>query len=177
MNTPVHEYVSSKQDFLDAQRLHRSNRPWTAVWYWLWYGVAPGLSIVYLGYWVVLWATHGWASALRDAGFAGFALYLAVLLLLSRWLQIRRLWARAQPEKYRGQPVTFQFDEQQLISARPGSSEGRFQWSSIEDYAEDERLALLYVQRKLFLFVPKRAMEEAEWARLRLLASERKAKR
>ena len=91
--------------------------------------------------------------------------------------QIAATGTDAQRRPVRGQPVTFQFDEQQLISARPGSSEGRFQWNAIEDYAEDERLAILYVQRKLFLFVPKRAMDEAEWERLRAIAAERKAKR
>ena len=177
MNTPVHEYVSTKQDFADAQRLHRSNRPRFAVWYWLWYGVLPGLSVVYLMYWAALWITRGQGWALHNAAWAGLALYIAVMLPFGRWWQIRRLWDRTQPKKYRGEPVTFQFDEQQLISARPGSSEGRFQWNAIEDYAEDERLAILYVQRKLFLFVPKRAMDEAEWERLRAIAAERKAKR
>lgn len=106
---------------------------------------------------------------------AAVGLYAAVLLPLARWNQIRVLWNRTQPKKYRGQPVTFQFDQEQVISARPGSSEGRFLWGAIEDYAEDERLVLLYVQRKLFLFIPKRAMDETEWARLRELALPHKA--
>ncbi len=175
MNEPVHEYVSTKQDFIDAQRLHRSNRRWARVGYFVWFWVIPlvGLTLTLAALIAHLRGNVSLFYKLLPAAAVG--LYAAVLLPLARWNQIRVLWNRTQPKKYRGQPVTFQFDREQVISARPGSSEGRFLWGAIEDYAEDERLVLLYVQRKLFLFIPKRAMDETEWARLRELALPRKA--
>ncbi len=177
MNTPVHEYISTKQDFVDAQRLHRKNRPRAAANYWLWYAVIPIASALYLIYFAVRWFTHPRAVTGNAIFWAAVALYLAVVLTFARWWQMRKLWNQAQPAKYRGKPVTFQFDPEMVISARPGESEGRFYWSAIEDYAEDDRLALIYVRHKLFLFIPKRAMDESEWERLRALALPHKAKR
>lgn len=177
MDTPTHECISTKRDFLDAQRLHRKNRPWTALSYGFWFVVVPGASVAYLLYWASLWFTHGRAAAMNNVVWAALALYLAALLSFARWRQIRKLWNQVQPKKYDGMPVTFQFDEDTLISARPGESEGRWKWGAVEDFAEDEKIAILYVRKKLFLMVPKRIMDEAEWTRLRALALPRKAKR
>ena len=177
MDTPVHEYTATKQDFHDAQRLHRANRRWVAIGYyfWVWFVPLAGTALALIA--GTFWLQGNRAGFYHLLPEAALGAYFAVVLPLLRWNQIRRLWDRAQPKKFRDQPVTLQFDAQQIISARPGSSEGRFQWTAIEDYAEDERLALLYVQRKLFLFVPKRAMDEAEWDRLRAVALTRKAAR
>lgn len=177
MNTPVHEYASTKRDFLDAQRLHRKNRPWSAVSYGFWYVVLPGGSVAYLLYWASLWFTHGRAAAIHNIVWAGLALYLASLLSFARWWQIQKLWNQMQPKKYRGLPVTLQFDDKLIISARPGDNEGRWSWNAVEDFAEDERLAILYVRKKLFLMVPKRIMDEHEWERLRTLALPHKVKK
>ena len=177
MDTPVHEYTATKRDFMDAQRLHRKNRPWAAVNYWLWWVGVPAACVLYALAVAVHWQLRSRTVGGGEIVVAGFALYFAVLLLFGRWWQIRKLWNQAQPKKYRGKPVTLQFDEAMIISARPGDSEGRFYWTAIEDYAEDERLAIVYVRRKLFLFIPKRAMDEPEWARLRTLALPHKEKR
>ena len=174
MHTPVHEYLVTKSDFLDAQRLHRRNRPWTALNYWTFHVVVPIVGAICALYTGWLWIQGGSraAGAWIPPGVLG--LYFAILPPLVRWNQIRRLWNNAQPKKYRDRPIQLQFDEEQVISSRPGESEGRFFWNAFEDYVEDEKLALLYVRRKLFLFIPRRAMPEDEWQRFRALALPRK---
>ncbi|WP_419804140.1 YcxB family protein [Terriglobus sp.] len=177
MDTPIHEYTATKRDFADAQRVHRKNRPWAAVNYWFWYAAVPVGCVLYVLTVAVRWHLHSRTVGGGEIVGAGFALYVAALLAFARWWQRRKLWNQAQPKKYRGKPVTVQFDESIIIGARPGESEGRFYWTAIEDFAEDDRMALVYVRPKLFLFIPKRAMSEPEWARLRALALPRKAKR
>ncbi len=174
MTTPVHEYLATKRDFLDAQRLHRRNRPWTAILYWLVYWILPLAGACCTLYAASLWAKEGLRAVGGWMGPGVIGAYLALVLPLARWNQLRRLWNNAQPKKYRDIPLLLQFDDEQLVSGRPGESEGRFFWIAFEDYAEDEKLALLYLRRKLFLFIPKRAMPAAEWARLRALALPRK---
>ena len=55
-----------------------------------------------------------------------------------------------------------------LISRRPCLSEGRFQRAGILAFVEDEHIALLFVRKKLFLPVPRRALNAEGWAELRL---------
>jgi len=56
---------------------------------------------------------------------------------------------------------------EQVISAIPNRSEGRFFWSAIQDYAEDDKIALLFIQKKKFLFIPKHALPDAAWRELK----------
>ena len=177
MLTPAHPYVITTADYNDAQRLHRRNRPRAAFTYYFWFWFLPGISIAFLAFTLVVIAIHGLLAAGRYMPAAGVALYLALLLPFCLWNARRKAMNNLQPKSRRGQPVTVQFDNDQIISAIPGISDGRFFWSAIEDYAEDERMALLYVRKKLFLFIPKRAMDEAEWQRLRTLALPQKASR
>jgi len=71
------------------------------------------------------------------------------------------------PSEIRDQPVTLEFTADQVISAIPEKSEGRFFWSAIQDFAQDDRITLIYVQQKRFIFVPTHAVPDTEWARVR----------
>ena len=46
-------------------------------------------------------------------------------------------------------------------------------WSALAAFVEDERVALFFIQKSLYLMVPKRALSEAEWMEARSLASTR----
>ena len=89
MNTPVHEYISTKQEFGDAQRLHRKNRPRSAANYCLWYAAIPIASLQYLVYFSAHWFMHPRAVTGNAIFWAAIALYLAVLLTFARWWQMR----------------------------------------------------------------------------------------
>jgi len=85
---------------------------------------------------------------------------------------IRKCWKRLLPESAKKSvrtdiSVALEMTPEQIISILPGRSEGRFFWSVIVDYAEDGRLALVYIKKKQFLFIPRRAMDEVGWAELR----------
>ena len=177
MDTPTYEYLVTKQDYNDAERLHRRNRPRAAVVYYVFFWLLPCVSAAYLLYTLIVFGLGGWRAVERHLAEASLALYLAILLPFAFWNAKRRAWNTLQPKKYAGRPVTFQFDGEQLISARPGVSDGRFYWTAIEDFAEDDRMALIYPRPKLFVIVPKRAMPEEAWQRLRAFAVPQKRRK
>jgi hypothetical protein len=111
-----------------------------------------------------------WVS--NVAAFAGAGLWLAFFIPAMRIYGIRKCWKRLLPESAKKSvrtdiSVALEMTPEQIISILPGRSEGRFFWSVIVDYAEDGRLALVYIKKKQFLFIPRRAMDEVGWAELR----------
>jgi hypothetical protein len=69
--------------------------------------------------------------------------------------------------------VTLEFNTEQFIITFPGKSEGRYFWSAIQDFAEDGKIALVFIQKKRFIFIPKHALPETAWFELRSLISNR----
>ena len=175
MDTPVHEYVITRQDYNSAQSLHRSNHRRVSLMYYFWFWFLPAISIAFLLYTLVLIAAKGLLAAQAYTPLAGWALYIAAFMPFLLWNTRRKAMNTLQPKDRRGKPVTVQFDAHQIVSAVPGVSEGRFFWTAIQDFTEDSSVALLYTRKKVFLFIPKRAMDDAEWQRLRTLALPQKA--
>ena len=173
MDTPVYQYVLRKTDFLDAQRLYRKHSLRAALSHYLWIWAVPisGLCVVLATLAAVITPREDLIRELGPAAAVGawFALFIPTM----RWWQIRKLWKASLDAGADGKPVTLQFDNEQLISAIPGKSEGRFFWTALVDYAEDDRLAMLFIRKKHFLYVPKYALPETAWAQIRELAATR----
>ena len=127
----------------------------------------------------VLLALAAWReSKLNDAAGLNLALWLtfcaagatfAVVIL--RPFNLRRCYRKMRNASgiAPNGSVRFSFDESGVTSSVVGRSEGRFYWNAIQDFAEDDRLALLFIGKKHFLYIPKRAMNEEGWKSLRAM--------
>ena len=177
METPVYQYVLRKEDFLDAQRLYRKHNRRAALSYYLWIWIVPvlGLCLVLAYSAAVITRRADLMQQLMPAAAAGA--WFAIFVPIMRWWQIRKLWKASLDPVADGKPVTLQFDNEQLISAIPGKSEGRFFWTALVDYAEDDRLTMLFIRKKRFLYIPKHALPESAWAQIRELATNRPSSR
>ena len=94
---------------------------------------------------------------------------------LSRPYAMRRLYKQMNNGRPEGTLSELELSEGTLILRLPGISEARFLPAAICYYVEDEKVALLYVARKRFLPIPKRAMDEAGWQALREWIASREA--
>jgi len=167
-----YEYALSYKDYLDAQRLFRKHRWKAAVSYYGFIWVLPILGALAAVPWIaqLLGVDADWVYRWR--GFAGLGLWFAIAIPLIRIYSLRRCWRRLLPDSIKKSmrseiPVELEINDEQLISILPGRSEGRFFWSALVDFAEDERLALVFIKRRMFLFIPRRAMDDAGWIQLR----------
>jgi hypothetical protein len=104
-----------------------------------------------------------------------FCLWLIVAFPLVRWLRLRSGYRNLFP---RGTPriARLTANEDQVISAIPDRSEGRFYWKTIQDSAEDKSGMILFVRKKQFLVVPRHALNEAQWVELRQLIAAKSQK-
>lgn len=163
-----HEYVMSFEDFRNAQLLYHRHRRAAGLRLRLW---LYGLPVITLG----LIAADVYLRHTREPDaydpLLGPTLFFSVMTFwivgLRRW-QLRRCFKKILPPGQTKEAlIRFDFDDQGVLSSIPGKSEGRYFWNSILDYVEDDQMALLFVRKKLFLFVPKRAMDSPTWERLR----------
>ncbi len=166
-------YNLTYKDYLDAQKLYRRHSWKAAMSYYafIWAlptsGLLVGLPLVAH----IFFDYHPlWLRSI--APLSGIGLWFALYIPLMRIYSVRKCWKRLLPEKSAKSikseiAVEFEMTPEQVISTIPGKSEGRFFWPSIVDYAEDKELALLFIKKKLFLFIPRRAMDEAGWSEVR----------
>ena len=165
------EYAIELADYKAAQRLYLKHRPWSMVLYVLLQWVLPGVAVCFVAWSFWLWVTLQFHTLAIVGGVTAGLLWMSIVFLVSRWWSLRRGYRNICPKGI-ARRTRLTVDEQLVISGIPGESEGRFYWKAIHDYAENEELALLFVRKKLFLMVPRRALDEAQWAQLRTLVRE-----
>lgn len=175
-----YDYVLRFDDFQNSQRLYLRHRRSAALVYYGYVWLLPIAGI--LAFAMFIATLLGFHPELR-AAFAGFGaagLWFAIFIPIMQFFGRRRCWKRMLPVGIKGKttkaeiPVNLEFNNEQLISVLPGKSEGRFYWPAIVDFAEDERIALVFVNnKKKFLLIPKRALPAEAWDELRSLMANR----
>jgi hypothetical protein len=178
-----YDYVLRFDDYQNSQKLYLRHRRSAAVFYYCYVWVLPIVGLLACALFVASrYGFHPEFSA-PLAGLAAGGLWFALFVPIMQVFGRRRCWKRMVPVDVKGKaksieiPVSLEFNDEQVISAIPGKSEGRFYWPAILDFAEDEKMALLFVHKKRFLFIPKRAMSTDAWNEFRgLLTDKMKAR-
>ena len=137
-------YQLTEAQFLDAQRLHASLKPWWARLL-LYFVSLAGLALLGLG----LYYGNHWLAL---GGLVYALLPISSFRLITRPMA-RRSYRRS-PSLREPNTVALRDGQLQLHSARGG---GSLPWEHIIHWAEDERSLLLYLQPRLFLVLPKAA--------------------
>ena len=168
---PIHRYTATYADFLNAQRLYRTSSR-RAFWAFLaWTYLVPAVTAgLCLGALQAHRHRSPYAAAL--VGFAAAGLWLTFVSVVLRPLTWRRAFRKLLLPGETQMNSEFSFDDNGVFTGITSRSEARFFWNSILRYAENSEIALLFIRKKLFLFVPKRAMDEPEWKRLRALVAQ-----
>jgi hypothetical protein len=162
------EYVLTYRDYIDAQKLYIRHRRMAAVKYYLWIWVVPIFGLCATIPFLHGLITHSTSEFMGAyAGVAAGGAWFVLFIPLMRWYSLRRCWKAMIPRERRGKPVMLEFTDDMVISAIPGQSEGRFFWTAIQDFAQDERITLIYVRKKNFLFVPTQAVPPEHWTTVR----------
>jgi hypothetical protein len=50
--------------------------------------------------------------------------------------------------------ISIDIDNERVVSSIPEVSEGKFFWNAIVDFAQDEKVTLLYIRKRAFIFFP-----------------------
>ena len=149
------EYTLTVKDYKAALRLHsrqnlgRRNAS-------LFFGkVLPGLGLFFLALEAFLSLTETDYLSHNPPGL----LVVPLVFLLSPALQanqVRMQFNQLFPPSARS--LSIAIDDERIVCVDSKSSESRFLWNAIAEYAQDEQITMLYLAKQKFLFFPTAAM-------------------
>jgi hypothetical protein len=70
-----------------------------------------------------------------------------------------------------------EIDDERIVRELAGTSEFKVLWRAIYDFAENERVSLLYTNKDCFLIIPERSMSPDQHAELMALVARHVTKR
>lgn len=82
----------------------------------------------------------------------------SICVEIGRFYGIRKCFKQLFHPARTDRNSSLDIDDERIVSAVPGVSEGKFFWSAILEFAQDEKITLLYVAEKRFLFFPTSAL-------------------
>ncbi len=166
-------YTISYEDYLAAQRLHLRLNGKDRILFVTFQRIMPVLAVFAVG--VLVWdmGFHNFSLPPWLAGVLSGIAWLGIICPVLRVLRLRRGYKALKNGSAADGPIELELTSTELISRVPGKSEGRLLPGGINDFAEDDRVGLVYVAKKTFLVLPKRMMPEENWATLRLWLAQR----
>jgi hypothetical protein len=153
---------------MDAQRLYLKHRRTAAIRYYLLVWALPIIGVFATVPFLLGEITHDSSKPMAMyAGLAAGGAWFAIFIPINRWFTVRRCWKAVVPPERVGKPITLEFTDESVISTIPGQSEGRFFWTAIPDFVQNDRITLLFVRKKNFLFIPTKDIPPEQWAYVR----------
>jgi hypothetical protein len=164
-------YTLTLADYIAAIRLHRAQSFARRFIFAILYLGLPILAVAGLVSIVVL-KEIGKTNLRPDYVFAELVLLLlSIGLPIARIPDVRICFRRIFANSKEIPTITMVIDEECVRSEIPGVSEGKFFWNAIVDFAQNEKVTLLYVRKRAFLFFPTPILSPDQRAELNALVT------
>jgi hypothetical protein len=164
-------YTLTLADYKAAQQLHIRQKISRRISQYFWYVGVPVVAVLWLLVFILgdFWETTDLGSPYR--WILSILLWFSIFLPLMRFINIRRCFKMLSQQLNKDRIVSIEINDECVLSAIPGVSEGKFFWSAIQNFAQDEKVTLLYVAEKKFLYIPTNAFSPTERTELNELVS------
>lgn len=170
------EFTLAFSDYKSALRLYRRQTLGRRLAFVFWNIVVPILAVIGL-------VAFAFLDLFRITRFAAvlFAVETALLTFaivnpIARYYKTRKCFKQLFPTRT-DRISTLEINDDHLLSRIPGVSEGKFFWNAIVDFDQDDKVTLIYVAKRRFLFFPTAAMSHDQHVELNNLISRHVAKR
>lgn len=171
------EYTLTFADFRSAQRLHRRQTLGRRLSFAFWNIAVPILAVIGLAAFIFLDSPRITRYAASLFIFECALLWIAIANPIARHYKMRKGFNQLFPPNRTERTSTLDLNEDHILSRIPGVSEGKFFWNGIVDFAQDDKITLIYVAKNRFLFFPSSAMSPDQRIELSDLVSRHIAKR
>jgi hypothetical protein len=158
------EYALTLADYKAALQLHARQTISRHLGNFFVHVMAPVVACLIILFWLYEAVFHGDFLASQPSAWVTPALF-ASLPFLQEW-SIRKTFKQLFPSSVTNMPVSFSIDDDLIVSAIPDRSEGRFYWNAIDHFAQNEKVTLIYVAKRRFIFFPTRAFSPEQRAEL-----------
>jgi hypothetical protein len=155
-------YTLTLADFKAAQRLHIRQRLSRRINFYFWYMVIPILAIITVITTIVAIGSDRSDLVSDLVAPDALLLWLAIFLPLARVYKIHKGFKQFLHPARTDRINSLDIDDERIVSTIPGVGEGKLFWNAIFAFAQDEKVALLYVREKRFLFFPTTALSSEQ---------------
>jgi hypothetical protein len=149
-----HTFVLTLDDYEAALRLHRRQKLSRQCNFYFWYVAVPILTLVaaIASFAAIVSGRHDLLENLvvPDAAL----LWLTISLPVVRAYKIHKSFERIFLSAQQDEKLSIDIDNERILSEIPGVGEGKYLWTTIIGFAQDERMTLLYVYKDRFLLFP-----------------------
>jgi hypothetical protein len=155
-------YALTLEQYRLAQHLHYNHKTSRRVRYFIYYRAIPALALFSVTCTIAALTAGSsrWSQILFPVD--GGLIWMAVAMPISRDYNIRKCFKRMFPPTQPDRTCELDIDEERILSAIPGVSEGKIFWKGIIDFAQNEDVTLMYVTETRFLIFPTQAMSPAQ---------------
>ncbi|MBS1802481.1 MAG: YcxB family protein [Acidobacteria bacterium] len=167
------EYKLTLKDYKAAFRLHRRRKISRRLIAWL----GPVLLVIGVIGFVLCSIANNTPLAAQAAALIAGSLVFTIGLPISRSWNIRRSFTRLFPSGENDRISRIAIDDQGICRELSGVAELKLSWNGIYDFAQNEKITLLYTNKDCFLLWPTGLMSTGQRAELDELVGRHVVKR
>jgi hypothetical protein len=167
------EYTLTLKDYKAAFRLHRQRKISRRLTVWL----GPILMVIGVVGFVVCSVANNTPLAAQAAALTAGSLVFTIGMPISRSWNIRKSFNRLFPSGEKDRISRIAIDDQGICRELSGVAELKLSWNGIYDFAQDEKITLLYTNKDCFLLWPTALMSAEQRAELGGLVARHVVKR
>jgi hypothetical protein len=143
-------YTLTLGDYKAAQILHRKQKFTRQLAVWIW----PAFVLIGLAAMVAFTLTNHSELFADSLAFTVGALFITIFMPVARWYAVRKCFKQLFPPTRTDRSSAIDIDEERILSAVPGVSEGKIFWQGLLQFAQSDKVTMLYISEIRFIFFP-----------------------
>jgi hypothetical protein len=165
-------YTLTLDDYKAAQVLHRRQKFTRRLAIWIW----PALALFGLAAMVVFTITNHSELFADSTALTAGAFVVTLGMPIARWYSVRKCFKQLFPPTRADRSSAIDIDDERILSAVPGVSEGKIFWQGILRFAQDNKVTMLYTGEMRFLFFPSSVLTPEQREELKVMMKRHEVK-
>jgi hypothetical protein len=167
------EYTLTLAHYKAANQLHRRLNLSRRLLPWL----GPFVLFLSIAGFVSFSVSHHSELAADSVAFMAGAAVVTIGAPISRAINLRKCFKQLFPPNRADRGSHLEIGDDCIISSVPGVSEGKIFWPGVHAFAQDERVTMIYLAPKRFLFFPTSALSPEQCNQLNQLVDRHRINR
>jgi len=155
-------YTLTLDDYRASLRLHKRQNLGRRIHFFIYDVLFPSFAVVAIMGTIGAYA-FGQPDLVDDLLVPDVALVtISVFVQLLRSYRIRKLYKQLFPPGRIDRNWSIEMDDERILSTVPGVGEGKYFWTGIQAFAQNEKITMLYITESQYLAVPTCALSEEQ---------------
>jgi hypothetical protein len=170
-------YALTLEEYKAALRLHLRQKPSRNISYIFWYYAVPVMAVTGLAAIFILHITGRSELAADFIAVDVGLLWIAIVLPIIRAYQVRKSFKHMFPPGRADRTCFVDIDDERILTSMPGVGEGKYFWTGVIAFAQNEKVSLIYITETRFVPFPTHALSPAQRTELNDLIERKAVKR